>query len=567
MPALDAQVAVVGAGPIGMTLAGRLAQRGVTVVLLEQHPRHTGEGSKALCMQRETLEIWARLGMGQTVADRGVQWDVGRTYFRDRELFSIHLPSSDADHFPPFVNISQTEVEGLLLRRLRELPNVELRWGYRLVGLRQDEAGLRLACDTGEGADDLGANYAVGADGAHSSVRQLLGMGFPGHSHDDLFLICDIRARLPFPRERRFFFDPPWNPGRQVLVHPQPDDTWRIDWQVPSGTDVDVERASGALDRRIRQVVGKETDYELLWVTAYRFHQRLAPRFRVGRVLLAGDAAHLMSPFGARGLNSGAADAENLAWKLALVLAGRAPDALLDSYDSERRAAAAENLAITDASMRFMVPHGPLQRAARNAILRGSVRFDALRRRVNSGRLSQPHAYRSSSVVAPDHGDDRLPMHGAVAPDVACRALGTEEAAVVRLRDLVGGDFLALLVCRAGNQPAAAMAIRAAALAWPAPCRIAVVGAEMPLRGVTVLQDDTGELVHTYGAAGSRAWLIRPDGHLAGSVPLDARESVDRLPALQAMAIGDPQRIKEAPPALTPPAVRDAMRRRARRAG
>jgi 3-(3-hydroxy-phenyl)propionate hydroxylase len=550
MPALDAQVAVVGAGPIGMTLAGRLAQRGVKVVLLEQHPHHTGEGSKALCMQRETLEIWARLGIGQAVADRGVQWDLGRTYFRDRELFSIHLPSSDVDHFPPFVNINQTEVEELLLQRLGELPEVEVRWGHRLTGLRQQGAGLRLGCETADGPADLTVAYAVGADGAHSSVRQLLGMGFPGHSHDDLFLICDIRARLPFPRERRFYFDPPWNPGRQVLVHPQPDDTWRIDWQVPSGTDVDAERASGALDRRIRQVVGQETEYELVWVTAYRFHQRLAPRFRVGRVLLAGDAAHLMSPFGARGLNSGAADAENLAWKLSLVLAGRAPDALLDSYDSERRAAAVENLAITDASMRFMVPHGPLRRATRNAVLRGSVRFDALRRRVNSGRLSQPYTYRSSPVVAPDHGDDRLPVHGAVAPDATCRALGPEESTVARLRDIVGGDFLGLLVCRTGNRAAAAMAIRAAGLAWPAPCRIAVIGADTPLRGVTVLKDQTGELVQIYGAAGSRAWLIRPDGHLAGSVPLDVRESVDRLPALQAMAIGDPQ------PATTAPATR-----------
>jgi 3-(3-hydroxy-phenyl)propionate hydroxylase len=563
MPALDAQVAVVGAGPIGMTLAGRLAQRGVKVILLEQHPRHSGEGSKALCMQRETLEIWARLGIGQRVADRGVQWDLGRTYFRDRELFSIHLPSSEADHFPPFVNINQTEVEELLLERLQELSNVEMRWGHRLSGLRQEGGGVRLSCQTVEGLTVLSVAYAVGADGAHSSVRQLLGMGFPGHSHDDLFLICDIRAKLPFPRERRFFFDPPWNPGRQVLVHPQPDDTWRIDWQVPAGTDVDAERASGGLDRRIRQIVGEETEYELVWVTAYRFHQRLAPRFRAGRVLLAGDAAHLMSPFGARGLNSGAADAENLAWKLALVLAGRAPEALLDSYDGERRAAAAENLAITDGSMRFMVPHGPLQRVARNAILRGSVRFDALRRRVNSGRLSQPYTYRSSPVVAPDHGDDRLPVHGAVAPDAACRALGAAEPAVARLRDLVGADFLALLVCRTGSQAAAAMAIRAAGLAWPAPCRIAVIGADTLLRGVTVLRDPSGELIHTYGAAGSRAWLIRPDGHLAGSVPLDARESVDRLPALQAMAIGDPHLATVAPVARRrSPAVPRLRRRR-----
>ena len=303
--------------------------------------------------------------------------------------------------------------------------------------------------------------YAVGADGAHSSVRHLLGMGFPGHSHEDLFLICDIRATLPFPRERRFFFDPPWNPGRQVLVHPQPDDLWRIDWQVPSGTDVEAERASGALDRRIRQVVGATTPYELAWVTAYRFHQRLAPRFRVGRVLLAGDAAHLMSPFGARGLNSGAADAENLAWKLALVLGGRAPEALLDSYDAERRAAAVENLAVTDASMRFMVPHGPLRRGARNAILRGSVRFATLRRLVNSGRLSQPFTYeprrwwRRRTRTRACRRTARWPRMRA-----ARRLAGKRN--VARLRDLIGPEFLLLLVCRTTPERAAAMAIRAA---------------------------------------------------------------------------------------------------------
>ena len=567
MPALDAQVAVVGAGPIGMTLAGRLAQRGLSVVLVEQHPGHTGEGSKALCMQRETLEIWARLGIGERVAERGVQWDVGRTYFRDRELFSIRLPSSEEDHFPPFVNINQSEVEQLLLDRLRQLPEVDLRWGHRLTGLRQEHGAVQLTCETPEGGRTLTVAYAVGTDGAHSSVRHLLGVGFPGHSHDDLFLICDIRARLPFPRERRFFFDPPWNPGRQVLVHPQPDDTWRIDWQVPNGTDVEAERASGVLDRRIRQVIGDGTDYELVWVTAYRFHQRMAPRFRVGRVLLAGDAAHLMSPFGARGLNSGAADAENLAWKLALVAASRAPETLLDSYDAERRAAAMENLAVTDASMRFMVPHGWARRAVRNAILRGSVRYDVLRTRVNSGRLSQPFSYAASPVVAPDHGDERLPLHGTVAPDAACEALDADAAGTTRLRDLVGGDFLALLVCRTRPEAAAAIAIRASGLAWPAPCRIAALGPDQPLRGVTVLRDRSGALQSRYGAAGSRAWLIRPDGHLAGSLALDVRESADRLPALLAMAIGDRVPAPDPPRAATEWLVRAAMRRRPRRAG
>lgn len=530
--ATDAQVAIVGAGPVGMTLAGRLAQHGVTAILLEQNERLSGEGSKAICMQRETLEIWARLGIGEEVAQRGVQWQTARTYFRDRELFSIQLPGSDADHFPPFVNINQTEVEEMLLNRLEALPNVDLRWRHRLTGLVQDGDSVTARFETPDGTREIHADYLVGTDGAHSSVRHLLGMDFPGHSHEDLFLICDIRATLPFPNERRLFFDPPWNPGRQVLVHPQPDDVWRIDWQVPPETDVEAERADGRLDARIRAVVGADADYDLAWLTAYRFHQRLAERWRVGRALLAGDAAHLMSPFGARGLNSGAADAENLAWKLAAVLRGDAPDALLDSYESERRAVARENLALTDATMRFMVPHGRLRRAARNAILRGSVRAAAVRRRVNSGRLSEPPVYAGSPVIVDG---------GAVAHDVACERLGTARPRVRRLRELLGEAFVILLAVPGDGEAAARAAVRATRLSWPAPVRVAAIGPDRPLRGIAVLRVASHE-ASPYLDAAPRAWLIRPDGHVAASLPLDDPTAVDRLPSLQAAALatGDP---------------------------
>ena len=273
-------------------------------------------------MQRETLEIWERIGIGERVATRGIQWHTGRTYHGTRELFSVELPGSRAEHFPPFVNISQTEVEAMLLERVRDL-GVDLRWGHRLVGLTDGGDGVDLAFETADGPASVHARYVVGTDGAHSSVRHLVGVGFPGHSFPDLFLICDIRAELPFPNERRFFFDPPWNPGRQVLIHPQPDGIWRIDWQVPPDTDIEAEQANGGLDRRIRAVVGQQADYELVWMTVYRFHQRIADRFRAGNVFLVGDAAHLYAPFGARGLNSGAPDAENLAWKLAAGAARR----------------------------------------------------------------------------------------------------------------------------------------------------------------------------------------------------------------------------------------------------
>ena len=496
---LDAQVAVVGAGPVGMTLAARLAQHGVRVILLEQQGQLNGEGSKALCMQRETLEIWARLGIGEQVAQRGVQWNLGRTYFRGRELFQTRLPSAAGDHFPPFVNINQTEVEQMLLARLADLPEIDLRWSHQVVALSQDHAAVTLRCETPSGPSTLRVGFLVGADGAHSGVRRILGMGFPGHSFADLFLICDIRANLPFPHERRFYFDPPWNPGRQVLIHPQPDHTWRIDWQVPSGTDVEAERASGGLERRIRAVIGATTPYELLWLTPYRFHQRLVPRFRVGRVLLAGDAAHLVSPFGARGLNSGVADAENLAWKLASVIAGRASDSLLESYHAERRAAALENLAVTDASMRFMVPRGPLRRSVRNAILRGSLRVPRLRRMVNSGRLAQPFSYAASPMVTPGPRDARVPTAGSVVPDALCRALGSDDPAT-RLGTLLGAGFVAQLFLPAAREAATA-AIRASRLAWPAPCDIVVVGPNAPLSGVTVLADPAGEIRRAYGGA------------------------------------------------------------------
>ena len=446
-PGLDAQVGVIGAGPVGMTLAGRLAQRGVSVLLLEQAPAHIGEGSKALCMQRETLEIWQRLGIGQRVADRGVQWHIGRTYYRDRELFSVELPGADAEHFPPFVNISQTEVEELLLARMAELPEVDLRWSHTLTGISQRAGSVGVRCSTPGGERTFEVGYLVGTDGAHSGVRHALGMGFPGHSHDDLFLICDIRADLPYPNERHFHFDPPGNPGRQVLIHPQPDGAWRIDWQVPSETDADAERQNGGLDRRIRAVIGEDTPYELLWMTAYRFHQRVVEHFAVGRVFLAGDAAHLMSPFGARGLNSGAADAENLAWKLALVLDGQGAGATaVDLRPRTARCGARERCR----HRRDDALHGaarPGQRLARNAILRGSMRSTVLRHRVNSGRLALPFSYAGSPIV------DSGPAEGRPA---ATRRLGAGCAAerggaAARPHSAPGGPAGRRFRCAAGR--------------------------------------------------------------------------------------------------------------------
>jgi 2-polyprenyl-6-methoxyphenol hydroxylase-like FAD-dependent oxidoreductase len=382
------RVAVVGAGPIGLTAALELARLDVPTVVLEAKPALEPIGSRAIVLARHALATFRRLGC-EEIPRKGVVLTRARTYLGETELFTIEFPPAREHELPAFVNLQQTYTEQALLRRAEESPLIEIRWGSAVRSVRQTDKKVILGVRGRRGNVKVLARFAIAADGAHSTVRKLLGVDFPGKSFNDRFLIADVRAQLPgFPRdERRFYFNPPSNPGRQILVHPQPEGEWRIDWQVAPETDVEAERASGKLDARIQALVG-DAPYELVWLTAYRFHQRLASRFRVGRVFLAGDAAHLMTPFGARGMNSGVEDASNLASKLALVLAGAAPDSLLDSYERERRPVARENLRVTGATMRFMAPPTALHRAWRNAILYGSLRVPALRRFVNSGKLA-----------------------------------------------------------------------------------------------------------------------------------------------------------------------------------
>lgn len=484
-----APVLIAGGGPVGLTLALALAAHGVETVVVDDDLGVATEGSRAICFQQHTLAVFDRLGAA-AVTDEGVSWNVGRTYYRDRELFSVRLDHG-AGRFPGFVNISQARVEQLLAALAEDAAPVAVHWRHRVTGLDQDDihdehGGVRMHTEGPDGPRTFRGRYLCGADGGRSVVRHALEVAFGGSSHVDRFLIADIRADLPFPSERRFFFDPPFNRGRQVLVHPQPDRVWRVDWQVPADVDLDNERTSGALDARIRQVIG-DVDYELVWASSYVFHQRVAERFRQGRVFLAGDAAHVMTPFGARGLNSGVADADNLAWKLALVLGGLAPDRLLDSYHAERHPAAVENLRITGDTMRFMAPPSRLARWRRNAVLRGSVLPGVgprLRRRVNSGRLSVPATYPDSPLTGPGGGT--------LAADLPCRL---PDGSSGHLLSLVGPRFVA--VGRGIDHHVWTSTVSAA---------VSPAAGDPPVLAVTA--DGDGPNL-----------LVRPDGYVAAEVP------------------------------------------------
>ena len=519
------KVMVLGNGPVGQTAALLLARWGIPVTILDARAERDPIGSKAICQQRDVLEVWESVGVGRQVAEEGVTWDTARTFYQDKELFAQPFRDKGQSPFPPFVNISQTRTEELLAAKIAAEPLIEEVWGHEIQEVVQDERSVtvRCSCLNGEQAEIV-ADYAIAALGSKArELRRQLGVTFDGRSFEDKFLICDIRADIPgWATERRFYFDPEWNPGRQVLIHPCPDSTFRIDWQVPGDYDLEAEEASGALDARIRQVIG-DKDYEIVWKSVYRFHARLASRMRVGRVLLAGDCAHIVSPFGARGLNSGVGDAENAAWKLTSVLRGNADEALLESYDVERRAAAIENLQVTEATMDFLVPQNEEQLAERLAKLERAVGDPAASTYVDSGRLAEPFWYVDSPLTTPDpdrpftgrppKGEVPDPVPGVLMPDVPVTVPGIRAD---RIRELARYGILLLTGPEVDTE-----SVRATALdAITSPLRI------HRLEDI----DATGLLGQALKPRPSDVWIVRPDSHISavvdGADPRALREAL-----------------------------------------
>lgn len=323
LPTLDPArpVLVLGNGPVGQTAALLLASWNVPVILLDARPERDPIGSKALCQQRDVLDIWGKVGAGDQIAEEGVTWKQARTLYKENELFVQGFVDRGMSPYPPFVNIGQNRTEDILDEKIAAQPLIDVRWGHEAVGVKQDADSVTFTCKRPDGSTvDVTGAYCIACAGSRGdSVRDMLGVTFDGKTFEDYFLICDIKTDMPgWEQERRFYFDPPWNPGRQVLIHPCPDSTFRIDWQVPPNYDLETEESTGALDKRIKTVIG-DKDYEIIWKSVYRFHARQVDRMRVGKVLIAGDLAHLVAPFGARGLNSGVPDAENAADRKSVV--------------------------------------------------------------------------------------------------------------------------------------------------------------------------------------------------------------------------------------------------------
>src|SRR3982075_4034602 len=408
-------VVIVGAGPVGLSLAIDLAQRGQTVVLLDDAGR-IGEGSRAICFSKRSLEYWDRLGIGQRMVDKGVVWSVGRIFHGPSLLYQFNLLPEQGHKRPAFINLQQFHAEAYLVDRVQELPAIDLRWRNKVSGLEQRNDHVVLTIDTPEGAYRLRATRVVACDGARSSLQQMVGAEFAGQVFEDQFLIADVKMTAEFPTERWFWFDPPFHAGRSALLHKQPDDVWRIDLQLHPDADPAVEKRPENVRTRIARMLGHEK-FEFEWISLYKFQCRRMERFLHGRVMFAGDAAHQVSPFGARGANSGLEDAENLAWKLDRVLRDVSPEGLLESYHTERSAAADENIRESTRSTDFMAPTSRQEARLRKAVLSLAKETEFGKRMINGGRLSVPSTYNSPLSTADAEEWRGGPGPGASMPD------------------------------------------------------------------------------------------------------------------------------------------------------
>ena len=488
-------VIVVGAGPIGLAAAIDLAQQDIPVVVLDDNDK-VSFGSRAICFAKRPLEILDRLGCGEAMVEKGVTWNTGKVFFDERKVYEFNLLPEDGHKNPAFINLQQYHFEKFLVDRVFDLQAqgkpIEIRGNNRVTAVDAEDSHVLLTVETLDGPYRIEADWLIACDGAGSPIRAMMGLDFIGRVFEDNFLIADVVMDADFPTERWFWFDPPFNRGQSALLHKQPDGVWRIDLQLGWDIDKEKEKLPENVIPRLKAMLGPDIRFELEWVSIYTFQCRRMEKFRHGRVLFAGDSAHQVSPFGARGANSGLQDTDNLIWKLKLVMGGLAPESLLDTYDMERIHGADENILNSSRSTDFITPKSEMSRIFRNAVLDLSEHHAFARPLVNSGRLSVPCTYDGSPLNGPDCAI--MPARtrpGSPAPDAP-----------------MSGNSNEWLLGKLGNS------FQILAIDVETPPSVCVGG--ICADRVTLSTEDNPALRERYlGEAEGAVYLMRPDQHVA----------------------------------------------------
>lgn len=503
---------VVGAGPVGLAAAIDARLQGIPVMVFDEDDT-VSIGSRAVCYAKRALEILDRLGGGEPVCASGVSWNVGRTFLREHEVYQFNLVPEPGHHRPGMINLQQYHLEELLVARAQQL-GADMRWKYKVVSVQPQADHTLLRVETPDGVFAIEADWLIVADGARSPIRRLLGLEVDGRIFMDRFLIADVVMQADFPAERWFWFDPPFHPGQSVLLHKQSDNVWRIDFQLGWDADPEEEKKPEKVIPRLKAMLGDERPFTLEWVSIYTFQCRRMKDFRAGRVLFVGDAAHQVSPFGARGANSGFQDTDDLLWKLALVMDGRAPERLLDSYSEDRTFAADENILNSTRSTDFITPKSRTSKTFRNAVLDLAREHAFARKLVNSGRLSVPSFLTQSRLNTPDTHEfagDMVP--GAPMDDAPVRWHNERGWLLDHVRE--GFTLLVFAPRLDGITPAMRAAFEQLAQDR-IPVRALVISPqEGSVSGVDVLTDTQGLATSRYDGGHGAVYLIRPDQHVA----------------------------------------------------
>ncbi|MBX3227533.1 MAG: FAD-dependent monooxygenase [Labilithrix sp.] len=556
---LDTDVLVAGAGPTGLTLAGELLRRGLRVRVIDQSEAPTTL-SKAIAVHARTLEIAADLGVADQLLARGVKLVGATLWSKTEELAKVDFAGLETPY--PFVlSISQAETEGVLTRLL-ESRGGKVERDTKLVRLREEDGVVHadLVNLKTEATETVRARWLVGCDGAHSIVRKSIGASFEGHPYEDTFVLADVKIDWDVAPDRvtTFFAE-----DGIAAFFPMLGDRWRVVASAPPGLAAGEEPTLAALEASIAERAGTPAPMsDCAWLTTFRIHCRQVDRYRKGHVFLAGDAAHIHSPAGGQGMNTGMQDAHNLAWKLALVHQGKGRDVLLDSYAIERHAVGAALLRSTDIGTKLGTIKSPTLIGVRNHLAKFLTGFDPVRRKIveSLSELSVAYEYspinseHTSPLLAARIGETadgetptvgtRLafqtgPAAGARAPDGTVRR-GDE---TVRLSSLWGGTRFTLLLFDGRSSSADGyedfeQIAKKTRARWGDRVAVFVVTPqkERPAQlsaDITVLHDDDSELEQRYAARTECLFLIRPDLYVGfRSQPADGPELAAYLDTL-----------------------------------
>ena len=506
------KVAIVGAGPIGMTAALVLARYGIRSVLLDRKDTFN-DGSRALCIARPSMHILERIGAVKPFLDKALGWRFGRSYYRGEQIFRLEMPHPRGEKYLPMYNLQQQYIEQYLHDAVAASDLIDMRWQSELTRIDCGNDAVALGIASPAGDYRLEADYVLAADGARSPIRSQLGLRMKGDNYEGRYVIADIRMDHDFPTERRAFFEPSGNPGGTVLIHKQPERIWRVDYQLRAGESEEDALREENIRTRVGAIlgdIGHTKPWELEWWSIYSANTLCLDDYRHGRVFFIGDAAHIVPIFGVRGLNNGLADADNLGWKLALVLNGEADETLLDSYSPERRGATLDVFANATKSTRFMTPPTRGWRLAREAALSLSLRHEFPRGLANP-RQMQPYTY-SESPLTPyanrDAGFASGPLSGSAAPNA-------ELAGGTHLLDSAGYGLTAILFCD-GTPDAAQAALLVELGKLDRRFASLLVQGQGAAPNAGMMADTDGEISRLFDAQPGTLYLLRPDLHIAG---------------------------------------------------